>query len=83
MFFLVMACGSEENNAQSKGEYTYYKDVQPILAKHCVRCHHDKGQGVGDFLNEEDVIALAPQIVNSIESGRMPPPARSPAASPR
>ena len=39
---------------------------------YCVRCHHDEGQGVGDFLNEEDVIALGPQIVNSIESGRMP-----------
>ena len=29
-------------------------------------------------MNEEDVIALAPQIVNSIESGRMPPPASDP-----
>ena len=78
MFFLLMACGSKENQDQLQEKYTYYRDVQPILAKHCVRCHHDEGQGVGDFLNEEDVIALAPQIVNSIESGRMPPPASDP-----
>ena len=30
-------------------EYTtWYKDVQPLM-KHCTRCHHDGGLGVGDF----------------------------------
>jgi hypothetical protein len=78
MIFWLLACGTKNEDQVIGKTYTYYKDVQPILAKHCVRCHHDGGQGVGDFLDEEDVVALAPQIMSSIESGSMPPPASDP-----
>ena len=80
MIFWFLACNSNKTDVleSSSNAYTYYKDIQPILAKHCVRCHHEDGQGVGDFLNPEDVTALATQIVHSIDDGRMPPPASDP-----
>ena len=84
----LAACGSNEpvgdgpasgaDSGASLGDVTYYADVQPMLAQHCTRCHHDGGLGPGDFTDPAVVQALAPAMWAAIDSGRMPPAASDP-----
>ena len=52
---------------------TGYASVQPIVAEHCVSCHRD-GTGAPFALTDpRDVAKRAPQIVQVVTSGFMPP----------
>ena len=62
----------------SSGPLTYHKDVRPMLDQYCTRCHHDGGQGPGDFTKPETVVALAQVMLNAVQARRMPPPAADP-----
>ena len=57
---------------------TYHADIRPILDQHCVRCHQDSGLGVGDWTNEEHVMAFAELMSARMASGEMPPPVSDP-----
>lgn len=52
---------------------TWYRDVAPILAKHCMTCHQDGG--IGPFvLTDYDAAKLhATQMVGAIDAQIMPP----------
>jgi len=56
---LAASCGADDNGpAQTTGEVTYYKDIQPIYAKYCSDCHWgsaaDNCQGKSCFANHYD-----------------------------
>ena len=74
--FLLLSCVNEEMHIAFKAdsEVTWYKDVQPIVEKHCVRCHNEDGIAVGNFRDIDDVITLAPLMHAAMSDGRMPPP---------
>jgi len=59
-------------------EYTYYEDIKPILESNCVRCHQEKGLGLGDFSDPDEVVLFASNMLAAIDEGRMPPPAADP-----
>ncbi len=70
--------GTEPGSQGSIEAITFYKDVQPILNTYCTRCHQEGGQGVGDFTDANDVMALATPIMTQLDAGTMPPPASDP-----
>jgi hypothetical protein len=76
ILFLTIACSKQD--IKESDNLTFYADAQPIIENHCVRCHSDAGQGVGDFTDPDTVIAMAGMIGNSIESNIMPPPTSDP-----
>lgn len=59
--------------------FTWYRDIAPMLERHCGSCHLPGGQGPGDFTDASVVQAFVPAIVDSVGAGRMPPPASDPA----
>ena len=80
MFYLFFACNSEPTQTEkdTSENLTYYRDIQPIMEKNCLRCHLGNGPGVGDFSNPEEVQIFGDLILNAIDDGRMPPPAADP-----
>jgi hypothetical protein len=57
----------------SVGPVTYYGDVRPILAEHCVGCHTDGGIAPIALDSYEAAMPAAPLIVSYTMSRRMPP----------
>jgi mono/diheme cytochrome c family protein len=55
------------------GGITYQKDVRPLIAGNCVECHTKGGVGPSDFSEWSVVKSLAPLIVTTVGSGKMPP----------
>lgn len=93
MLFLILACGNDSNkiygeqpsptedNTEGQAELTWTRDVQPLIEQHCVRCHHDGGQGTGDFTDFGTVEVMADLMKNAIEMGTMPPPVADPSCN--
>lgn len=52
---------------------TYHQNVAPILQANCVGCHTQGGVGPFPLDDPEWAARMAPVIVNSVQSGRMPP----------
>ncbi len=61
-----------------EGTLSYHSDIEPLLGKHCTRCHFEGGLGSGDFTDPDNVEDLADWIRDAIEAERMPPPASDP-----
>ena len=82
MLYLLLACNADPETITPKEDtskkLTYYRDIQPIMEKNCLRCHLGKGPGIGDFSDPEEVDIFADLILNAIDDGRMPPPAADP-----
>ena len=80
VLILFLACSSDRSkeNEDTSNALTYYRDIQPIMEKNCLRCHLGKGPGVGDFSSPEEVQIFADLILNAIDDNRMPPPAADP-----
>ena len=88
LWLLLIACENEESSfsfastsqsvSGSESEVTWYDHIQPMMEKHCVRCHNEDGVAVGNFRDSDDVIALAPLMLNAMSDGRMPPPSSDP-----
>ena len=76
LFSLLLGCFEADQNQGA--EITFYRDVEPIVQQHCVRCHQADGQGPGDFTDPKTVQVMAEAILSSIESKEMPPPAADP-----
>lgn len=75
---LSIACNSDKSQDSTTAELTWTKDIQPIVEQHCVRCHQEDGQGTGDYTDYDTVTAMLPLMLDSIDAGRMPPPAADP-----
>ena len=75
---LLFACETDEKIPSEDTTPTFYTDAQPIMEQHCVRCHSEAGQGVGDFTDPDTVIAMSDLIASAISDNRMPPPVSDP-----
>lgn len=58
---------------------TWYRDVQPLVQRSCLRCHTDDGVGPGDFSTYDGAYPLAPIMAAFTAIGLMPPAAADPA----
>lgn len=52
---------------------TWYREVSPILAEHCMGCHQEGGIAPFSLTTYEDAAPLADQLVEAIDAGIMPP----------
>lgn len=52
---------------------TYHKDVEPILQKHCQKCHVENGLAPFALLTYQDARSHAHLVVQETEARRMPP----------
>ncbi|TVQ95327.1 MAG: hypothetical protein EA398_17940 [Deltaproteobacteria bacterium] len=57
---------------------TWTRDIAPMVGLACGSCHGPDGQGTGDFSDRELVRDFAPAMIQSVQAGRMPPPAADP-----
>ncbi len=53
---------------------TWHSDIQPLTAKHCLRCHIEGGTAPIAFTDREIVTAMAEYMLERIDAGEMPPP---------
>lgn len=52
---------------------TYHRDVAPILARSCIKCHHEGGVGPFALTDYEAARTMAPAMMVEVASRRMPP----------
>ncbi len=74
---LLSGCPTSSDDEPTT-DLTYYADIKPMLDTHCTRCHQPGGQGVGDFTNDAEAIALADRMRVRVDAGEMPPPVADP-----
>ncbi|MCB9743596.1 MAG: hypothetical protein H6740_13430 [Alphaproteobacteria bacterium] len=76
----LLACDGDKSpvDSSSNAEVSYHGDVRPLLEKHCTRCHEDGGLGVGDFTDEDHVLAFADRMLARASEGTMPPTVSEP-----
>ena len=52
---------------------TYYKDIAPLVQKHCQECHHQGGPGPFELVSFDDVAFNSAKIREVVSDRRMPP----------
>lgn len=55
------------------GQITFYKDIQPIIYRHCTSCHRPGQSGPFALISYNDVRKHAPTIKHVTNTGYMPP----------
>ena len=76
IFLLVIACGQEstkDNKEIKQSEFSYHKDIAPIISKNCLSCHDGKGIAPFSLNNYEEVKKASKLIKEQVLSGKMPP----------
>lgn len=63
----------EKKETFMEGEVTFYKDVLPLLQKHCQRCHRPGEVAPFQLLTFEDATRWADDIKDYVSSRKMPP----------
>lgn len=73
----VAACGSDpapaDPDAGADPTYTWYQDVAPLLAEHCMGCHQDGGIAPFALTDYERATEYASIALYAVEQGVMPP----------
>lgn len=59
--------------AEPLGPPTYHRDVAPILARSCTKCHHEGGIGRFALTSHSMARAMAPALTAAVTARRMPP----------
>jgi hypothetical protein len=54
-------------------QITYYRDIEPILNRHCVECHRAGQIGPFALTSFADAVAWSATIAERIADGSMPP----------
>jgi hypothetical protein len=73
---LVAACGTDirtEDEPEPTSQVTWYQDVAPIVANHCMGCHQEGGIGPFDLTTYDGASENAVHMLDKIEKGEMPP----------
>ncbi len=68
--------GPANNGPANNGaadEFTYHRDIKPLLEARCNECHRQGGIAPFAFDSFESVAALSASIGDSVETGAMPP----------
>ena len=72
----LVACGNDSEAPQEPppvARATWYQDVAPIVAKHCMSCHTDGGIAPFALTDYDSVVENSLRMVDYIEKGLMPP----------
>lgn len=64
---------SDDSSGGTAAGPSYYEDVRPLLAQHCVSCHTDGSIAPFRLDTYEDAAGLAPAIKAVVEARTMPP----------
>jgi len=73
-FVPASGCPLERRAPQkSSRELTYYKDIAPLIQKHCQECHRKGGPGPFEMKSYDDVAYNAEKIREVVVDRRMPP----------
>ncbi len=72
-FGLIAGCAEEPVPPGPIEQTTWYRDVAPIVAEHCMGCHSDGGIAPFSLESYDVAEALAPELLAAVESGLMPP----------
>ncbi len=72
---LAAACGDDPGSADPDASVraTWYQDIAPLLAGHCMGCHNDAGIAPFAMTTYEEAREMAPIALFAVESGLMPP----------
>ena len=60
-------------SSNNESEYSFYRDIKPILDKNCTQCHSRDSIGPIDLTDPESVNQWKSVIVDQIVSEQMPP----------
>ena len=52
---------------------TWFQDVGPVIAQRCMSCHQDGGIAPFPLTEYDDAVAIAPQLLEAVDTGLMPP----------
>ena len=69
----LVACGGQELKTKEASEVTFHKDIRPITEAVCARCHADTQLAPFELNTYADVSSMADLVLDSLESGSMPP----------
>jgi hypothetical protein len=74
----LAGCGTDIGDHPDPGDdptarATWYQDVAPIVAEHCMECHQEGGIGPFDLTTYDMAYENAGRMLDKIESGQMPP----------
>lgn len=69
----VSGCSDDPEPTEPSEEVSYYADIQPIMAAHCVDCHSEGAIGQGLLTDYANVAARAPAIESATKARTMPP----------
>ncbi len=74
--FGLMACGGSDSggpDASVAARTTWYQDVAPILARHCMSCHQDGGIAPFSLTNYDSAKENSERMLVETARGAMPP----------
>ncbi len=74
----LIGCGTDvahndDPDADSAPRATWYQDVAPIVAEHCMGCHRPDGIGPFDLTVYDTAAENAGRMIDQIDKGAMPP----------
>ena len=75
---LAAACGNDSatgggDDTAPVPRATWYQDVAPILAEHCMSCHQAGGIAPFSLTDYEDAVEVSEMMVHKVDIGEMPP----------
>lgn len=70
---LAAACSGDDGGGPAPTPVTWYRDVAPIVAKHCMGCHQEGGIAPFSLTTYDDAMPIANQLMEAIDTGLMPP----------
>jgi hypothetical protein len=76
--FAILSCSTGRESepsslAQPIRDPTYYADIQPLVAQHCVKCHSPGGIGPFPLTTYEETSGKASLMSTEVGARRMPP----------
>jgi hypothetical protein len=67
------ACGTDDEPEPETARATWYQDVAPILAQHCMSCHQEGGIGPFVLTDYDSAVENSERMMHEIGRGAMPP----------
>lgn len=73
----LTACGTDstagDDDVPPPDQVTWYQDVAPLLAEHCMSCHQAGGIAPFSLTEYDDAVAMSSVALDAIDRGVMPP----------
>jgi hypothetical protein len=73
VFFLLLYFLCLNSSHLYANKITFFKDIKPIITKHCIQCHHPTSDNSIDFTNDQKVVGMH-QMIHLVTSQKIMPP---------